>query len=800
MTELPGSAAVGIEAVEWVSEGGGNLIIRITGRWRRRRPVASSGQATLVVEAEGRRHRFGALPEPPSLTGASPGMWQLRFSVPAALAPDLGGRTWLQFGTVIVPLPAAVSSPGEPGSAEEQEELAGASPPPAASPPPPASEPVAGPDPGLEEPVLRARITDLERDLGKARAGRDELAESLAEGERSRRGAEQRAHAEQALRRDLARQLTDSLRERDRTREAMGDLASAEHRIRMLEHELRDARRRGDEAEQAAAAAQAARERAERERSARGGGLEGGEIARLRLERDLLERRAGSRGRVPAEPRLPAPGGGPAAGSPTAIFPSGAPSPAASPFGGIPTEALVHTLRRELDARAGAEAGLRSALVDAEARLAARVLLDQRTTVMLGQLRDELSELRQSLHRERSLRDAAERRADELQRQAAELELGGGELRRQAQEREAHVARLEQRVAELERELSGQQERTRDAHEAIGDLRETLELLRLPEPADEPADEPVSRPASSAAEPPPAEDAEDSGARSPDAGPADPAGPVEPARLNDALARLRESIAPQEAAVTDTRRDQATAGAEISRPSLRSTFARLAGEDADAAGRIVLELLSLQRIAYPHPVSYDLILGADRGCVCVSVLGGPPEISLQSAPRPAEAVDFQVLGDPARIARLLTVRGLRRRFGRRVAKVAGRRERLAALDALLDTPLDLMELHRAGVRLDVVAALKLVSAMVDPGWTVRERFTLAHRDPGGRTAFLQVSDGRPMTVTRDAPAGRVATTIVGPTDDLLPALCGAPDPTSRIEGDLGPLTALRGWINRAQSG
>jgi hypothetical protein len=323
-----------------------------------------------------------------------------------------------------------------------------------------------------------------------------------------------------------------------------------------------------------------------------------------------------------------------------------------------------------------------------------------------------------------------------------------------------------------------------------------LERLRIPEPADEP----VSQPASSAAEPPPAEDAEDSGATSPDAGPADPAGPVEPARLNDALARLRESIAPQEAAVTDDRRDQATAGAEISRPSLRPTFARLAGEDADAAGRIVLELLSLQRIAYPHPVSYDLVLGDDRGCVCVSVLGGPPEISLQSAPRPAEAVDFQVRGDPARIARLLTVRGLRRRFGRRVAKVAGRRERLAALDALLDTPLDLMALHRAGVRLDVVAALKLVSAMVDPGWTVRERFTLAHRDPGGRTAFLQVSDGRPMTVTRDAPAGRVATTIVGPTDDLLPALCGAPDPASRIEGDLGPLTALRDWINRAQSG
>ena len=120
MSELPGTAAVGIESVEWLDGGGGNLTVRITGRWRRRRPVAS-GQTALVIEADGRRHRFPAMPEPPSLAGAGPGMWRLSFSIPGSLAPDLGGHTWLSFGTVTVPLPAPESAFTETAAASVPE-------------------------------------------------------------------------------------------------------------------------------------------------------------------------------------------------------------------------------------------------------------------------------------------------------------------------------------------------------------------------------------------------------------------------------------------------------------------------------------------------------------------------------------------------------------------------------------------------------------------------------------------------------------------------------------------------------
>ena len=153
-----------IEAVEWSAESGGNLNVRITGRWRRRRPV-STGQPTLVIESEGRRHRYPAMPEPPSVGGTGPGVWRLSFTIPGWMAPELG-RTWLQFGTVIVPLPVAVPAPGEASLAD-----AGPSPgPPSPAPPspgPPASERpppsvTLEPEPEEPEPEEPAEPPDFE--------------------------------------------------------------------------------------------------------------------------------------------------------------------------------------------------------------------------------------------------------------------------------------------------------------------------------------------------------------------------------------------------------------------------------------------------------------------------------------------------------------------------------------------------------------------------------------------------------------------------------------------------------------
>ncbi len=293
------------------------------------------------------------MPEPPSLAGTGPGLWRLSFTVPGWMAPDLG-RTWLQFGTVVVPLPVAVPAPGERQPPGEREPPAEREPPGDRQPrqteaapgqqqrePPPAGvtqlgaygpragEPGRAADAGSSRPPspprlvtpdsrpteagttvseLASRMAALERELRAARAGRDELAASLADRDRSRRIAEQRAHAEQALRQDLARQLSVSAREAERSRQAMGDLAAAEERIRGLERELDGARRRSDEAEQVAAAAAVARERADAERTralealAQRAEPAAAETARLHFEAQLRDRREQDAVWIPAEP------------------------------------------------------------------------------------------------------------------------------------------------------------------------------------------------------------------------------------------------------------------------------------------------------------------------------------------------------------------------------------------------------------------------------------------------------------------------------------------------------------------
>ena len=187
MSELP--SALGIEAVEWLPQAGGSLAVSVIGRWRRRRP-SWGGQPQLVIEAEGTRHRFPAMPEPPSLIGAAPGTWRLSFTIPASLAPHLGGRVWLQFGAVVVPLPTAAGRP------------------------PPRERKPPDPAPGLQAEVQRL--------------------------DRARRIAEQRAHAEHALRMDLE----DELARLGRAGQAARKLTEAEERIRQLEDEVGFLRRR----------------------------------------------------------------------------------------------------------------------------------------------------------------------------------------------------------------------------------------------------------------------------------------------------------------------------------------------------------------------------------------------------------------------------------------------------------------------------------------------------------------------------------------------------------------------------
>jgi hypothetical protein len=176
---------------------------------------------------------------------------------------------------------------------------------------------------------------------------------------------------------------------------------------------------------------------------------------------------------------------------------------------------LIAALRRELEVRTGGDSALRARLIDAESRLAARVLIERRTASILVELRRELDQLRSAFERERAARATAEHRA-----------------------------------AEILREASGRRGRLQQASEAITELREALDVSRvmmreLQPPAT--GDPGIRADLDGGAKPgtQPEHEAEPEPKNSPQPEPTI-SPEVEPQRLNDARVRLRRAVAPQE--------------------------------------------------------------------------------------------------------------------------------------------------------------------------------------------------------------------------------------------------------------
>ena len=342
------------------------MAVRVTGRWRRRRPELR-GQAMLVVETGTVRQRFVAMPEPPSLIGAAPGTWRLSFTVPAELALQLAGKTFLQLGAVIVPLPVGevVEAPAGDGSRPElleprgpelleprgpelldarqlrSSELAAES----------ARRRAAEAEAALTE--LTAQPGEIEDELTRAREESDRLRDEIAERERRLRGSEQHLHAERARRSEVEQALTE------KTRAARHDLRVLHEHVADLERELGRMRRAVDEAEHLAAAAEARRADAERR---------------------LAER-------PPPAPEPP-PASKPPPSEPPPEPPSSEPPPSVDA-----NRARVIALERELAEARHELADTRRDLADARRELERQRLLNERAYDAIDHVRGELARL-----------------------------------------------------------------------------------------------------------------------------------------------------------------------------------------------------------------------------------------------------------------------------------------------------------------------------------------------------------------------------------------------------------------------
>jgi len=711
MSDLP--SALGIEAVELVSDGGRSVAVRVTGRWRRRRPELR-GQAMLVVETGTVRQRFVAMPEPPSLIGAAPGTWRLSFTVPAELALQLAGKTFLQLGAVIVPLPVGevVEAPAGDGSRPElleppgpelldarqlrSSELAAES----------ARRRAAEAEAALAE--LTAQAGEIEDGLARAREESDRLRDEIAERERRLRSSEQHLHAECVRRSEVEQALTE------KTRAARHDLRVLHEHVADLERELGRMRRAVDEAEHLAAAAEARRADAERR---------------------LAER-------PPPAPE-PAPASKPPPSEPPTEPPPSEPPPS-------------------VDAN-------RARVIATEFALAQAVPARPPTATPAPRIQSARAADRQALRRESAMigHRLVEHRTAALERELAEARHELADARRD--------------LADARRELERQRLLNERAYDAIDHVRG--ELARLG--GDAPAQQAARAPA--------------------------PPAPVQAEKLSAALARLRETTpeAPEAPAAAEEPPAPAPTGQPAphprpAKPWLGKAFRTLAGRDASSAGRLLLALLPAQRVADPHPVVYDLVLG-DLATARVTVSSASAEVDLGDAPRPLSEVDFQLVGDLASMARLLAAGPVRRRLGRLaprhpVARIRGDRSRFRALEHLIDAPLTLGQLRAAGVRLDPVLAMTVAALMIEPDWTAGERFTIGHRvqDVASPDAYLHVRDGKPSLASAEPPHGPVTSVLVCPADEVLDGLAGTTP--ARLEGEERPLALLRQWLDRAQSG
>lgn len=792
MNDPPGvPSALGIEAVECFSEGA-TLTVRVTGRWRRRRPEAH-GRATLVIEALGRRHRFPALPEPPAVSGPLPGTWRVSFSVPAELAPYLSGRTWLVLGSVVVPLPVAmatelgeVSLPGGPAPQSAGPPSAGESEVPedpsrarrAAEDDPPPGAGHADPQTlamrelrSYELAVQGARrraaeaeaaaaelavtVQRLEQELEQVRREPQSLRRLLDEAELQQREAAQLAHAEHARRLEAEEERARYERDLHAARLALEQLAALEEQVREREAELDEVRRAADEAEQLAATAHLARKRAEHQlQEVAGRAPSRDSPARSSPGRDSPSRDSPARqGRIlePLRSELAL------ARSLRAVVHVPTLQIQALP-GGSPPELRAVRHEREM---------MRRYRAVARRQLASRSHSgDPQLSATLAQLREELERLRTIAEQERSARAGAEERVRRLEDELAEQD---------ARATRAFHA-IEQFRAELG-ELRSANPRGRGSEGAepveADRLRAALDRLREERPplAERPPP-PAERPPLPAERWPPSPEERPA--------PAEERPPLPPEEPGEGPSLLRGPGA---------------------KPWLAHVFRALTARDASAAGRLLIALLPAQQIVDPRPVAYDLVLGKET---CVRVTSGAPAalVELTEEARPLGDVDFRVSGDPAAIARLLAAGRVRRLLGRGVARVRGNRERLVTLERLIAFPLTLSELAAAGVSVEPELALTLVSLMIDPAWTAGERFTVAHRIPEASRAgaYLHVRGGRPPAASGATPQTAADTTIVCGQAALLPALEGSGAPEVVVEGKARPISLLRRWVQRAQSG
>jgi hypothetical protein len=236
-------------------------------------------------------------------------------------------------------------------------------------------------------------------------------------------------------------------------------------------------------------------------------------------------------------------------------------------------------------------------------------------------------------------------------------------------------------------------------------------------------------------------------------------------------------------------------------PWFPRAFRRLAEEDPESAGRLLLQLLPTQGLVWPEDVAYRIEV-AETGTLAVDVTGGRSTVQALLEPGATRPGETTLRFDLAGLARAATGRRGWSRVGARIA--ASRHRHLRPLRALAAAPLELSDIRRAGAKPDPVLLLRLLALAIDPRWTSQEIFTVACRWRGRveSACYIHVFESAPVAVTSAPPIGRVAATLTCEPQEVLDVLVGdiqLDRGAAQLSGDRAAFAKLLEWFQRVDA-
>jgi hypothetical protein len=231
---------------------------------------------------------------------------------------------------------------------------------------------------------------------------------------------------------------------------------------------------------------------------------------------------------------------------------------------------------------------------------------------------------------------------------------------------------------------------------------------------------------------------------------------------------------------------------------LAGAIERLAGRDAQAAAKLVVALLPVQRLFVTHDTTYDLTV-TELGTFRVQLHAGATTVEPQAEPGGRREVDFHLEGPAAALSEFAGGGTRRRPKG---THLEGSRRRLKKLLKELRDPIRLADVARSGALIEPGLILAALAAGVDPAQTAGHTFTVAWNVTGqrGGTWTVKVGDGFP-TVSEGEPEGGATATVHVAQGAFLPLLAGvAPPPGLQpsVTGNANAVALLRAWFDGAQ--